>query len=80
MIILSNAKCCIIYGKPFPSPPNKCEAGTTTLSNEISAVSEAFHPNFSRLVDCIPLVFLSTTKMLIPLLPNSAFVLAATTK
>ena len=51
-----------------------------TLSNAISAVSLAFQPSLSSLVEEIPGVFLSTKKILIPLAPFSKFVLAATTK
>ena len=42
-----------------------------TLSNAISAVSLAFQPSLSSLVDEIPGVFLSTKKILIPLAPFS---------
>ncbi len=51
-----------------------------TLSKAISAVSLAFQPSLSSLVDVIPGVSLSTKKILIPLAPFSILVLAATIK
>ena len=52
----------------------------TTLSNAISPVSDALQPNLSNFVAEIPGVSLSITNMLIPLLPISGFVFAATTR
>ncbi len=75
----SKAKCCIIYEKPFPSSPIKFSSGIITLSNAISAVSEARQPNLSSLLVETPGVLLSRIKILIPLFPNSGCVLAATT-
>ena len=70
----------MIYGNPFPSSPIKFSSEITTLSKEISPVSEAFQPSLSNLVAETPLVSLSTKKILIPLFPNSGCVLAATTR
>jgi hypothetical protein len=39
-----------MYGNPFPSSPIKFSAGISTLSNAISAVSDALQPNLSSLV------------------------------
>ena len=45
----------MMYGKPFPSSPNRFSAGISTLSKAISPVSDALQPNLSNFVDDIPM-------------------------
>ena len=69
-----------MYANPLFSSPIRLDAGIVTLSNAISPVSDALQPNLSNLVADTPGVSLSIKKILIPLLPKSGFVFAATTK
>ena len=69
-----------MYEKPLFSSPKRFATGTFTLSKASSPVSEALQPSLSSLVAEIPAMSLSKTKMLIPLLPSSGVVFAATIK